>query len=227
MGNITKCKHPNNPKLVRTPVAPLLEREGLASTAALHRASITIPFHRWTPRKRTSSVIASRCQCSCLPRPRATFSPVHLYAGSWNAVTADHFVEQMAIKIGTGGLKAILNTSSIMNELFPSYLLIFLTHMIIATLQICQVVPARRCTSRKVWSDAKLMKMTASVSVQHLQNVPTPSIQRVMSSTTYIMDKWLQRLSMCQTPWLLVGHQWILWNIWNEVAKLVTMSFST
>ena len=141
---------------------------------------------------------------------------------------------------------AILNTSRRMDGLFPPYLLIFLTRMIIATLQICQVVPARRCTSRKVWSDAKLMKMTANVSAQHLEYVPTPTIQRLMSSTTSIMDKWLQRWSMCQTYWHLVGRwqqhstthfqpdsmqsqvrQWILRKIWNEVSKLVTMSCST
>ena len=71
----------------------------------------------------------------------------------------------------------------------------FLTRLTIATLQMCQAVPPRRRTRRKMWRDVKLMKMTASVSVQNLENFPTPSIPRVMASFTFtypvvLVDRW-------------------------------------
>ena len=57
---------------------------GLASTSTLHQASITLPLDT-TTMEGISRSTASRCQCSCLPRPRTTFSPVHLSAGTRQA----------------------------------------------------------------------------------------------------------------------------------------------
>ena len=73
-------------------------------------------------------------------------------AGNWNAVSADQFGEQTAIKIGKVGPKGItLSSTQVAKSIgsFP-YLHIFLTRLTIATLQICQAVPARRRTRRKV-----------------------------------------------------------------------------
>ena len=48
----------HNPNLDRTPVYLLRETGGLVSTAALHIASVTILFHRWTPQLCTVPLVA-------------------------------------------------------------------------------------------------------------------------------------------------------------------------
>ena len=72
----------------------------------------------------TSRGTASRYQCSCLLKPRTTFSPVHLSAGTRQAagtLSADQFGEQMAIKIGKGGLNGFTLSSTQVAEWIDSF----------------------------------------------------------------------------------------------------------
>ena len=74
------------------------ERErGIGSTPSVYYH--TFSSLDTTPIQGTSRGTAPRCQCSCLPRPRMIFSPVHLsaYTRQAAAVSADQFGEQTAI----------------------------------------------------------------------------------------------------------------------------------
>ena len=84
----------HNPNLDRTPVYLLRETGGLVSTAALHIASVTILFHRWTPQLCTVPLWRSLEMSVLLPAATKDdllsggFVCRHK-AGRWNAVSAD------------------------------------------------------------------------------------------------------------------------------------------
>ena len=94
--------------------------EGLASTVALQHASITILFVSLD----TTTMQDARClSWHCLDMSVFLSAEAKDYlltgafvcrhkAGSWNAISANQFGEQMAIKIGKGGLKGITLSST-------------------------------------------------------------------------------------------------------------------
>ena len=103
----------SSPDSPYSPVAALRKRGRLALSTALHSTSPRVLFHLWLPQLCKIPLMA-------LPRngyillPAMSKDDLHSgafvcrhKAGSWNAVSADQFGEQTAVKIGKGGLKGI------------------------------------------------------------------------------------------------------------------------
>ena len=100
-------------------------------------------------------------------------------AGSWNAVSADQFGEQTAIKIGKGDLKGITLSSTQVAERIDSFPISAYVSDTIGRCYAPDLSSSSSETPHKEEGDVKLMKMTASVLVQNLENDPTHSIPRV------------------------------------------------
>ena len=98
----------------------------MASTAALHQASITLLFQ--AGHHNYARYLSWHCleMSVLLPAEAKDDLPSGVFvcrhkAGSWNAVSADQFGEQTAIKIGKGGLKGITLSSTQVAELIDSF----------------------------------------------------------------------------------------------------------
>ena len=116
-------------------------------------------------------------------------------AGSWNAVSADQFGEQTAIKIGKGGLNGITLSSTQVAEWIDSFPI---SAYVSDTLDHCYS-PDLSSSSSETPHKKECVKI-CKVDENDRQRISTelgkcshPSIPRVMSSTTSIMDKCLQR----------------------------------
>ena len=120
-------RQPDNPNVARTPVYPLREREwGLASSAALHKRLLPyflVAGHHNNARylswhyPEMSVLLPAEAKDDFLS---GAFVCRHT-AGSWNAVSADQFGEQTAIKIGKGGVKGITLSSTQVAEWIESF----------------------------------------------------------------------------------------------------------
>ena len=91
---------------------------GLASTSALHQASIALQCYRWTPQQWKVPLVAllrdvsvPACRGQGRPSLRCICLQTHM-AGSRNAVSVEQFGEHTAIQIGKGGLKGITLSST-------------------------------------------------------------------------------------------------------------------
>ena len=114
-------------------------------------------FYRWTPQLCKMPLVAqprdvTAPACRGQGRPFLRCICLQTQGRQHNAVSADQFREHMAIKIGKGGLKDIKLSSTQEAEwlILSPYLHLFLIRLTISTLQICQAVPPRRRTRKKV-----------------------------------------------------------------------------